>query len=48
MDYRAKTKEYDFNQYQALYGHVVYKYEKMRSTKIWRLLKKVKAKIKRK
>lgn len=48
MDYRAKGKEYEFNQYQALYGHVVYKYEKMRSTKIWKALKKIKAKIKRK
>ena len=48
IDYRAKGKEYEFNQYQALYGHVVYKYEKMRSTKIWKALKKIKAKIKRK
>lgn len=47
MDYRSKVKEYEFNQYQALYGHVVYKYEKMRSTKMWRLLKKIKAKLKR-
>lgn len=47
MDYRSKVKEYEFNQYQALYGHVVYKYEKMRSTKMWRLLKKVKAKFTR-
>lgn len=47
MEYRAKTKELELNQLHALYGHVIYKYEKMRDTKIWRLLKKVKAKIKR-
>ena len=48
MDYRTKTKEIDFNQYQALYGHIVYKYEKMRSSKMWKIAKKVKAKLKRK
>ncbi|MEI3394911.1 MAG: glycosyltransferase [Clostridia bacterium] len=48
MDYRTKTKEIDFNQYQALYGHVVYKYEKMRSLKVWKIAKKIKAKLKRK
>ena len=48
MDYRTKTKEIDFNQYQALYGHVVYKYEKMRSSKIWKIAKKIKAKLRRK
>lgn len=46
MDYRSKTKEFEFNQYQALYGHVVYKYEKMRNTSIWRIAKKIKSKLK--
>ena len=45
MDYKAKIKELEFNQYQATYGHVVHKYEKMRNTKIWRLAKKIKAKL---
>lgn len=47
IEYRAKTKELELNQLHALYGHVIYKYEKMRNTRIWRVLKKVKAKIKR-
>ena len=47
MDYRSKTREFDFNQYQALYGHVVYKYEKIRSSKIWRIAKKIKSKLKK-
>ena len=48
MDYNAKIKEVEFNQYQATYGHVVYKYEKMRNLKIWKIAKKIKAKIGRK
>ena len=40
-----KSKEMDFNHYQAMYGHVVYKYEKIRSSKIWKIAKKIKAKI---
>lgn len=48
MDYKAKIKEVEFNQYQATYGHVVYKYEKMRNSKIWKIAKKIKAKIRRK
>ena len=46
MEYRTKTREQDFDQYQALYGHVVYKYEKLRNTKIWKISKKIKGKIK--
>ena len=48
MEYRTKTMELDFQQYQALYGHVVYKYEKLRNTKLWKISKKIKAKIKNK
>ena len=46
IEYKAKTKEFEFNQYQSLYGHVVDKYEKIRNTKIWKIAKKVKAKLK--
>ena len=46
MEYRTKTLEVDFQQYQALYGHVIYRYEKMRNTKIWKIAKKIKRKIK--
>ena len=46
MDYRAKTKEFEFNQYQAVYGHVVHRYEKMRRSIIWKIAKKIKAKLK--
>ena len=48
MNQRTKSKELEFNQYLATYGHVVYKYEKMRNTKLWRIAKKIKAKIRRK
>ena len=43
IDYRAKIKEAEFNMYQAEYGHVIHKYEKMRSTKLWKIAKKIKA-----
>ena len=46
IDYRAKAKELEFNQYQATYGHVVHKYEKMRNSIIWKVAKKIKRKIK--
>ena len=45
MDYRKKAKELEFNQYQAQYGHVIHKYETMRRTKMWRIAKKVKSKL---
>lgn len=48
MEYRAKSKELEFNQYQASYGHVVYRYEKMRSSMIWKIAKKIKGKLTRK
>lgn len=40
-----KSNGIDFNHYKAMYGHVVYKYEKIRSSKIWKIAKKIKAKI---
>ena len=40
-----KSKEMDFNHYQAMYGHVVYRYERIRASKIWKLAKKVKRKL---
>ncbi len=46
MNYRTKSKEFDFNEYQANYGHVVNKYEKLRSSLIWKVAKKVKSKFK--
>jgi GT2 family glycosyltransferase len=48
IDFKSKSKEFEFNMYQANYGHVVYKYERMRSTKIWKIAKKIKRKLKRK
>lgn len=48
MNYRTKTKEEEFNQYQAAYGHIIYRYEKMRRTKIWGIAKKIKKIIRRK
>lgn len=40
-----KSKEMDFNHYQTMYGHVVYRYERIRASKIWKLAKKVKRKL---
>lgn len=48
MNFKSKTKEEEFNQYQVVYGHVIYRYEKMRRTKIWRIAKKIKKIIRRK
>ena len=48
MEYRAKTKEFEFDQYQAAYGHVVHRYEKMRRTILWKIAKKIKGKLRRK
>lgn len=43
-----KSNEIDFNYYRAMYGHVVYRYEKIRAFKIWKIAKKIKAKIREK
>ena len=40
-----KAMEIDFMQYQASYGHVIHRYEKLRNTKLWKVAKKVKAKL---
>ena len=45
MEYRANIKEFEFNQYQAQYGHVVHKYEKMRNSLVWKIAKKIKRKL---
>ena len=46
MEYRAGVKEFEFNQYQAAYGHVVHKYEKMRRSIFWKIAKKLKGALK--
>ena len=46
-DFQRKTMEIDFSEYQALYGHVVYRYEKIRSTKLWKYAKKIKEKLRK-
>ena len=45
-DFRSKTRAIEFNQYQAQYGHIIHRYETMRRTKLWKLAKKIKSKIK--
>lgn len=47
LSYAEKTKILDAQYYQATYGHVVNRYEKMRSTILWKIAKKIKRKIKR-
>ena len=46
LDYKFETQAMELHQYQLTYGHVVHKDEKMRSTKLWKVAKKIKAKIK--
>lgn len=46
MRHKAETQAIDFQQYQLTYGHIVHKYEKMRTSKVWKIAKKVKSKIK--
>ncbi len=47
IDQKTKMKEIEFNQYLTKYGHIINKYEKTRNTKLWKIAKKLKAKIKR-
>lgn len=47
IDYRAKNIDEEFQEYKTLYSHVVNKYEKIRNTKLWKIAKKVKRKIRR-
>ncbi|MBQ2938160.1 MAG: glycosyltransferase [Clostridia bacterium] len=46
MNYKTKTREMELDQYQVLYGHVINKYERMRNTKLWKIAKKIKTKLK--
>lgn len=48
MEIKRITKEFDLNELQTAYGHIIYKYEKMRSSKMWKIAKIIKAKINRK
>lgn len=47
INFRTKTREIEFDQYQAVYGHVVCKYERIRGLKLWKIAKKIKAKLKK-
>lgn len=42
-----KNKELELNTYNLAYGHIIQKYERIRQSKIWRIAKKIKRKIKR-
>ena len=44
---QKENNQYQYEIYQNMYGHIVYKYEKIRSTKIWRLAKKIKRMIRK-
>ena len=46
-NYENNTRIFDFEQYQAAYGHVVHRYEMMRKTKLWKIAKKIKKVLKR-
>ncbi len=45
-NYKLKAESMDFHQYRLTYGHVIHKYEKMRNTKLWKIAKKLKNKLK--
>jgi len=44
--YKDQNRAIEFNQYQATYGHVVHRYERLRGSKLWKIVKKIKGKIK--
>ncbi len=44
-DYKKNYIETEFKNYKSLYGHVVYKYENIRRSRIWKLAKKIKNRI---
>ncbi len=46
INYKKAAKDLELNQYQLSYGHVVHKYEKLRNTKMWKIAKKIKRKLK--
>jgi len=45
LNYEAKNKLHEFEDYRNTYGHLVHKYECLRRTKVWRFLKKLKSKM---
>lgn len=47
-EYKNKNKVLEFEQYQVTYGHLVHKYETLRKSTMWKIAKKIKAKIRRK
>ena len=46
IDYQKQNTSYQYQIYTNTYGHVVNKYEKLRASKIWKVAKKLKKKIK--
>lgn len=48
LAYKEKNQAFEFATYQAMYGHVIHKYETLRRSKLWKIAKKVKKTIRRK
>lgn len=46
-EYKNQNEIFEFGQYKASYGHLVHRYESFRRTKLWKIAKKIKRKIKR-
>ena len=44
--YKDKNEALEFNLYKASYGHVVHRYEMMRRSKLWKIAKKIRGKLK--
>lgn len=47
LTYKEKNQALEFQQYQAIYGHVVHRYEMLRRSKLWKIAKKIKSKCKK-
>lgn len=47
FEYKDKNEAFEFNYYKANYGHVIHKYEMMRRSKLWKIAKKIKGKLKK-
>lgn len=44
--FKNENEALEFEQYKASYGHLVHKYETLRKTKLWKIAKRLKGKIK--
>ena len=47
IKYQKENVAYQYQIYTNTYGHIVHRYEMLRATKLWKVAKKIKAKLKK-